>query len=134
MASSTYDPLPQVSVRIQRCLRRLLAVSSPAGVDILDGWFIPKAAVATTYNFEALTNRGFFWRMAGPIEKSIVAIFRFAVLMVGITLIGMAVYGLLEFDKREAYMGNPLWLLALLIGIVCVRLARPMSLYWWGKD
>ncbi len=72
--------------------------------------------------------------MAGPIEKSIVAIFRFAVLMVGIALIGMGIYGLLDFDRREAFMGNPLWIFALAAGIACVRLARPVSLYWWGKE
>ena len=49
-------------------------------------------------------------------------------------MIGMGVYGLLDFDRREAIMGNPLWIIALVAGIACVRFARPLSLFWWGKD
>lgn len=72
--------------------------------------------------------------MAGPIEKSIGSFFRFSVLMVGLSLIGMGVYGLLDFDSREASIGNPLWFISIAVGIAFVRFARPMNLYWWGKE
>jgi quinol-cytochrome oxidoreductase complex cytochrome b subunit len=72
--------------------------------------------------------------MAGPIEKSIVAFFRLFVLIVGLSFVGMGVYGLLDFDRREAIIGNPLWFIAIAVGIAFVRFARPMNLYWWGKE
>lgn len=72
--------------------------------------------------------------MAGPIEKILKAFVRYGVFMLASGLIGMGVYGLLDFDRREAAMGHPLWIISIVVGIIGVRIARPIDLLWTVED
>ena len=72
--------------------------------------------------------------MPGPIERHINAFARYFVLVLGLAFVGMGVYGLLDFDRREAVVGNLLWVTAIVAGVFAVRMARPINLFWAGDD
>ena len=72
--------------------------------------------------------------MAGPIEKILKAFVRYGVFVLALALIGMGVYGLIDFDRPQATMGDPLWIISIVVGIIGVRIARPIDLFWTTED
>lgn len=72
--------------------------------------------------------------MPGPIERHINAFGRLVILVLGLVFVGMGVYGLIDFDRREAVVGNLLWIIAIVAGVFVVRIARPINLFWTDDD
>lgn len=72
--------------------------------------------------------------MPGPIERHINAFGRLVIFVLGLVVVGMGVYGLIDFDRREAVVGNLLWITAIVAGVFAVRIARPINLFWTGDD
>ena len=72
--------------------------------------------------------------MPGPVEKHINAFARYCLFLLGIVLVGTGVYGLIDFDRREAVVGNLLWITAIVGGVFAVRIARPINLFWTGDS